>query len=140
MKVAKLNIEKLMNKTIKNFEELNIWQNARELVKMIYGFTRQDKFTKDYALVGQITRASVSIMSNIAEGFERGSNKEFIQFLYIAKGSCGEVRSQIYVAFDQRYISENDFSKVKEECMKLSAMISNFIRYLLTKDTKRQRR
>ena len=128
-----------MNKTINNFEELNIWQNARELVKMIYGFTRQEKFTKDYALIGQITRASVSIMSNIAEGFERGSNKEFIQFLYIAKGSCGEVRSQIYVAFDQRYISENDFLKAKEECIKLSAMISNFIRYLLTKDTKRQK-
>ena len=128
-----------MNKTINNFEELNIWQNARELVKMIYGFTRQEKFTKDYALIGQITRASVSIMSNIAEGFERGSNKEFIQFLYIAKGSCGEVRSQIYVAFDQRYISENDFLKAKEECSKLSAMISNFIRYLLTKDTKRQK-
>ena len=139
MKVAKLNVEKLMNKTITNFEKLNIWQNARELVKMIYGFTRQEKFTKDYSLIGQITRASVSIMSNIAEGFERGSNKEFIQFLYIAKGSCGEVRSQIYVAFDLRYISENDFAKAKEECMKLSAMISNFIRYLLTKDTKRQK-
>jgi len=128
-----------MNKTIKNFEELNIWQNARALVKIIYGFTRQDKFTKDYALIGQITRASVSIMSNIAEGFERGSNKEFIQFLYIAKGSCGEVRSQIYIAFDQKYISEKDFAKVKEECMKLSAMVSNFIRYLLTIDTKRQK-
>jgi four helix bundle protein len=64
-----LNVEKLLNKTINNFEELNIWQNARELVKMIYGFTRQEKFTKDFSLIGQRTRASISMMSNIAEGF-----------------------------------------------------------------------
>jgi len=128
-----------MDKTIKTFEELNVWKNAKELVKMVYMFTKQEKFAKDYPLIDQIRRASVSIMSNIAEGFERGSNKEFIQFLYIAKGSCGEVRSQIYIAFDQKYISEDNFAAAKEECIKLSAMISNFIRYLLTKDTKRQK-
>jgi hypothetical protein len=72
-----------MNKTIKTFEELNVWQNARELVKLVYSFTRQEKFAKDYSLIGQITRAAISIMSNIAEGFERGSNKEFMQFLYL---------------------------------------------------------
>lgn len=128
-----------MSKTIKSFEELNVWQNARDLIKLIYNFTKKDKFSKDYSLIDQIRRASVSIMSNIAEGFERGSNKEFIQFLYIAKGSCGEVRSQLYVAFDQQYISEEYSSKAKQECEKLSAMVSNLIRYLGTKDARRQK-
>ena len=95
-----------MNKTIKSFEELNIWQNSRELVKLIYKFVKMDKLSRDYSLNDQIRRSSISIMSNIAEGFERGSNKEFVQFLYIAKGSCAEVRSQLYIAFDQQYISE----------------------------------
>ena len=94
---------------IERFEDLIAWQKARKLTCEIYQITRQGAFVKDFGLSNQIQRASVSIMSNIAEGFERGSNKEFIQFLYIAKGSCGEVRSQIYIAFDQRYISENDF-------------------------------
>ncbi|MBI4681480.1 MAG: four helix bundle protein [Nitrospirae bacterium] len=128
-----------MSKTVKSFEELNVWQNARELVKLIYKFTKKDKFARDYSLIDQIRRASVSIMSNIAEGFERGSNKEFTHFLYIAKGSCGEVRSQSYVAFDQQYISEEDFNEVKQGCEKLSAMVSNLIRYLGTKDSRRQK-
>jgi len=88
----------------KMFEELQIWQKARELVKAIYKLSMTDKFKKDYSLVDQIRRSSVSIMSNIAEGFERGSNTEFIQFLYIAKGSAGEVRTQLYIAYDLKYI------------------------------------
>src|SRR4030065_2762694 len=88
----------------KMFEELQIWEKARELVKAIYKLSMTDKFKKDYSLVDQIRRSSVSIMSNIAEGFERGSNTEFIQFLYIAKGSAGEVRTQLYIAYDLKYI------------------------------------
>jgi four helix bundle protein len=121
-----------MKKAIQNFEDLNVWQRARELVKLIYELTKEKIFSRDYSLVDQIRRSSISVLSNIAEGFERGSNKEFIQFLYIAKGSCGEVRSQLYVALDQRYISEEDFSKCKEFCMKISGMIGNLINYLKT--------
>ncbi len=121
-----------MKKTIQNFEDLNVWQRARELVKLIYELTKEKIFSRDYSLVDQIRRSSISVLSNVAEGFERGSNKEFIQFLYIAKGSCGEVRSQLYVALDQRYISEEDFSNCKEFCMKISGMIGNLINYLKT--------
>jgi len=125
-----------MKKAIQNFEDLNIWQRARELVKLIYNFTKSKNFARDYSLTDQIKRSSISVMSNIAEGFERGSNKEFIQFLYIAKGSCGEVRSQLYVALDQHYISEEDFSKAKEFCLKISGMINNLIGYLKTSNVK----
>jgi four helix bundle protein len=121
-----------LKKTIQNFEDLNVWQRARELVNLIYELTKEKIFSRDYSLVDQIRRSSISVLSNVAEGFERGSNKEFIQFLYIAKGSCGEVRSQLYVALDQRYISEEDFSKCKEFCMKISGMIGNLINYLKT--------
>lgn len=112
------------------FEDLNIWQKARELVRFIYELTKKKDFARDYALVDQVRRSSISIMSNIAEGFERGSNKEFIQFLYVAKGSCGEVRSQLYVALDQQYISEDEFLNAKDQCLKISGMLSNFIGYL----------
>ena len=76
---------------IKNFEELEIWKDSRALTRGIYQLTRDPKFSKDFGLRDQIRRASVSMMSNIAEGFERGGNQEFIQFLYVAKGSCGEI-------------------------------------------------
>jgi four helix bundle protein len=125
-----------LKKTIQNFEDLNVWQRSRELVKLIYELTKNKLFKRDYSLVDQIRRSSISVLSNVAEGFERGSNKEFIQFLYIAKGSCGEVRSQLYVALDQHYISEDDFSQCKEFCMKISGMISNFINYLKTSNIK----
>jgi four helix bundle protein len=121
-----------MKKAIQNFEDLHVWLRSRELVKLIYELTKNKLFNKDYSLTDQIKRSSVSVLSNIAEGFERGSNKEFIQFLYIAKGSCGEVRSQLYVALDQHYISEDDFSRCKEFCMKISGMIGNLINYLKT--------
>ncbi len=128
-----------MSKTVKSFEELNIWKNARELVRLIYAFTKKDRFSKDFSLCDQMKRASVSIMTNIAEGFERGSNKEFIQFLYIAKGSCSEVRSLLYVACDQNYVTVDDFSKTKNECLKLSGMMNNFIKYLVPMNSKRQK-
>ena len=83
---------------IKSFEDLEIWQIAKGLAVKIYSLSRAPRFSKDFSLRDQMRRAAVSIMSNIAEGFERGGNQEFVQFLYIAKGSCGEVRSQLYVA------------------------------------------
>lgn len=94
---------------ISRFEELIAWQKARMLTKEIYKITRQGAFAKDFGLTGQMQRASVSIMSNIAEGLERNKRGEFHQFLSIAKASCAEVRSQLYVALDCNYISQNDF-------------------------------
>jgi four helix bundle protein len=89
---------------IEKFEDLIVWQKARELTKNIYRVTKIGEFLKDFGLRDQIRRASVSIMSNIAEGFERGGRSEFHQFLVIAKGSCAELRSQLYVALDAEYI------------------------------------
>jgi four helix bundle protein len=115
---------------VKNFEDLEIWKDARLLTRGIYLLTRDSKFSKDFALRDQIRRAAVSIMSNIAEGFERGGNQEFMQFLYVAKASCGEVRSQLYVALDQCYVAPQDCDDATKSCRRLSIMISNLIDYL----------
>jgi len=113
-----------------SFEELHIYQRARELTNDIYSLTRQGAFAQDHGLADQIRRASVSIMSNIAEGFERGTKTEFIQFLFIAKGSAGEVRAQLQIARDQNYISPFEYSRMKELARLISGMISNFIAHL----------
>ena len=113
--------------TIKKFEEIKAWQLARELTRHIYEATKHEGFKVDYGLRNQIQRASVSILSNIAEGFERGGNKEFVNFLSIAKGSCGEVRAQIYVALDQGYISQGAFDQLFVLCNRISAMLYSFI-------------
>jgi four helix bundle protein len=103
----------MMDKSkIKRFEDLIAWQKARQLAKIVYTITRQNPFARDFGLSSQIQRAAVSIMSNIAEGFERGGRKEFHQFLSIAKGSCAELRSQLYVALDIGYITESEFAEV----------------------------
>jgi four helix bundle protein len=116
---------------IKNFEELEIWKLARQLTRDTYACTRSSKLSRDYGLRDQIQRAAVSInMSNVAEGFERGGNQEFIQFLYIAKGSCGEMRSQIYVALDQEYIDQTTASGLMATLKRLSAMIKHLIDHL----------
>ena len=115
---------------VRNFEDLEIWKDARALTREIYQLTRDSKFSKDFVLRDQIRRAAVSIMSNIAEGFERGGNQEFIQFLYIAKASCGEVRSQLYVALDQSYLAPEDCDGASKSFRRLSIMISNLIDYL----------
>jgi len=94
------------------FEDLIAWQKARTLTKDIYEITRSPEFSKDFGLVNQICRASVSIMSNIAEGFERGGRNEFHQFLVIAKGSCAEVRAQLYIAYDVGYLTQSDFNRL----------------------------
>jgi four helix bundle protein len=101
-------------KKITTFEDLIAWQKARELTREIYTITKNGEFKKDFGLRDQIQRACVSIMSNIAEGFDRASRAEFHQFLVIAKGSCAEVKSQLYVAFDVGYISNTRFNKLKE--------------------------
>ncbi len=92
--------------TLTEFEEIEAWQQARQLNRLIYRVTKTGRFSKDYELKNQIRRASISAMSNIAEGFERGGTNEFIHFLGIAKGSVGEVESQLYVALDESYITE----------------------------------
>jgi len=101
-----------MSGRIEEFEDLIAWQKARELTRAIYQATRQGAFAKDYGLSGQIQRAAVSIMSNISEGFERGNPREFHHFLSIAKASCAEVRSQLYVALDAGYLNEVSFQKL----------------------------
>jgi four helix bundle protein len=113
---------------ILKFEEMERWQKARTIAKTVYLLSEKEKFSRDYGLRDQIRRASVSIMSNIAEGFERGTNKEFIQFLYIAKGSSGEVRTQLYIAFDLGYINKDEFENLSAELLALSKQISGFIK------------
>lgn len=114
----------------KSFEELPLWQKARELVNYVYKLTRKDAFSRDFSLVDQIRRSSASVMNNIAEGFERGSNTEFIQFLYISKGSAGETRTQLYIALDQEYISKDEFKKGFDLCRDVSGQLSGLIDYL----------
>lgn len=94
---------------VSRFEDLIAWQKARLLTRRIYEITKRTDMSRDFGLSGQMQRAAVSIMSNIAEGFERGTSSEFHQFLVIAKSSCGELRSQLYVAFDTGYIDESTF-------------------------------
>ena len=115
---------------VKQFEDFEVWQEARRLTQMIYRLTKAEKFSKDFSLRDQIQRAAVSVMSNIAEGFERGGNQEFTQFLYVAKASCGEVRSQLYVAFDQDCMPKADFEESIVAFRRLSGMIGNLINYL----------
>ena len=114
--------------SVKDFEELAIFQKARELSQRIYPVTNKDGFKSDFRFVQQIRAAAGSIMDNIAEGFERGGNKEFLNFLYIAKGSCGEVRSQLIRANDVGYLTEEEYNELYTECRKLSASIMNFIK------------
>lgn len=101
-----------MAKKIEKFEDFIAWQKARSLTREIYKTTNLSKFSRDFGLKDQIRRSAVSIMSNIAEGFERGRASEFHQFLSIAKGSCAELRSQLYVAVDADYISESQFQEL----------------------------
>lgn len=108
---------------VDRFEDLFAWQKARELTRQIYLLSRQGHFSKDFGLRDQIQRASVSIMSNLAEGFERGSKSEFHQFIVIAKASCAEVRSQLYVAMDVGYITKEEFNYVGNLAIEVSRII-----------------
>jgi four helix bundle protein len=116
--------------TIKSFEEFEIWETAREITRQVYGLTGRKAFAGDFALKNQICRASISIMSNIAEGYESQTENTFIRHLSIAKGSAGEVRSQLYVALDQGYITEAEFGSTVELSKKASRQITRLIGYL----------
>lgn len=117
---------------LNSFEEIIAWQKARELNSEIYKLTNDNAlFARDYGLRDQIRRASISISSNIAEGFERETAKEFIRFLYIAKASAGEFRSQLYLAFDLGYISKIEFESLISKINDVSKLLSGFIKYLV---------
>ncbi len=115
---------------INDFEDLTIWQDARSFSITIFGLTSIEKFNRDFTLIRQIRASSGSVMDNIAEGFERGGNREFIHFLSIAKGSLGETRSQLIRAHDCGYLSEQDLSTLIEKNKLLSKKIGAFIKYL----------
>jgi len=119
---------------IEKFEDIEAWKEARQLVNQIYSVFMNNK---DYSFRDQIQRAVLSVMSNIAEGFDRGSNKEFIQFLVIARGSVSEVKSLSYAALDIGYVNDDIFNKIAERCFKLTNLLNGFIRYLKTSDRKR---
>jgi four helix bundle protein len=114
----------------KKFEDVEVWQLARSYTTRIYKLTEKGSITKDFSLRDQIRRTAVSVMANIAEGYERRSNKEFIQFLYIAKGSAGESRSHLYIASDLNYINNDEFLSLQKEILKISRSLGGFIKYL----------
>ena len=122
--------------TFRQFEDIESWQKARLLVRRTYEVTGDGDFARDFGLRDQIRRASVSIMSNIAEGFERDSCREFTRFLFIAKASAGEVRSQLYVALDVGYLDKATFERLKTICEEVARLISGLIRYLRSSDEK----
>ena len=116
--------------TITRFEDLEVWQLAREVCKRIYALTSKPAFAKDYSLEDQIRRASGSVMDNIAEGFEREGKKEFMQFISIARGSCSETKSQLYRALDQHYISNTEFEQTTELITELNNKLRKLMNYL----------
>ena len=122
--------------TIERFEDIEAWQKGRELTRELYASSNQGLFAKDFGLRDQVRRAAVSVMSNIAEGYERGGNKEFSQFLAQAKGSCGEIRAQLYVALDQEYLDKATFDRLTDMALQISRMLAGLIKYLRNSELK----
>ena len=118
---------------ITKFEEIKAWQEARKLTNLIYKITSLEKFKKDYGLSGQIQRASVSIMANVAEGFERGGSKEFLRFLKYASSSNTELKSHLYVTLDQDYITKANFEIIYKKSEDVGKLINGFIVHLKKK-------
>ncbi len=116
--------------TFQSFEDIGAWQKARTLTKMIYDLTNRGALKKDFSFRDQLRRCSVSIMANIAEGFERSGTREFVQFLSQAKASAGELRSHLYVAFDLMYIDQEPFLKLNDQAIEIARMIGGLIQYL----------
>lgn len=116
--------------TFRSVEEIDAWRKARELVKQVYAITKKSAFSKDYGLKDQIRRASISTMSNIAEGYERDGTREFIQFLSVAKGSTGEVKSHLYAALDQGYITQTEFETLSALAAETGSIIAGLMVYL----------
>jgi four helix bundle protein len=121
---------------VKRFEELEVWQKAREMAREIYACGGEGGFVRDFGLRDQIRRAAVSVVSNIAEGFERGGDREFRQFLAQAKGSCGEVRAQLYIALDQGFLAQEQFDRLCERALQVSRMIAGLMSYLRASELK----
>jgi four helix bundle protein len=117
----------------KRFEEIEAWKISKDLAIQIYQITGRNEFAKNWPLRAQMQRSAVSISSNISEGFERGTNKEFIRFLYIAKGSSGELRNQLYIARELRHIQQEDFESLMNKVLHVSSLIANLIKYLKLK-------
>ena len=115
---------------ITRFEEIDGWKAGRELCKLVYAATRQPRFAHDHGLSEQMRRAAVSVVSNIAEGFESQNNRVFVRYLYIAKASCAEVRSQAYVALDQDYVSPEGFDDIMGKATEAGRLIAGLITYL----------
>jgi four helix bundle protein len=115
---------------IEKFEDIKSWQMARQAKNLIYELSSKGRFAKDFTLVNQIRRSSISIMSNIAEGFERSGDKEFVSFLSIAKSSCGEARSQLYIALDRNYITQAEFDSAYKQLDETGKLIGGFMNYL----------
>jgi four helix bundle protein len=115
---------------ITRFEDIEAWQMARELNRLVYEVTQKNNFSRDFALKDQVRRASVSIMANIAEGFDSGTNAEFTRFLSYAQRSCSELQSEIYVALDQHYLTKEEFKEIYLLADQTKAKIGGFIKYL----------
>jgi len=115
---------------VKRFEDLQAWQEARSVTQRVYKLTQEPEFRRDYGLVDQVRRASVSVMNNIVEGFDSGSSAEFVRFLGYARRSGSEVQSCLYVALDQRYVSQTKFQEMYESVERARSLIAGFIRYL----------
>ncbi len=115
---------------IKNFEELEVWKLSMELCTEIYKLTNTELFSRDFGLKDQIRRSAISVPSNISEGYERDGNNQFLYFLAISKGSCGELRTQLRIAFNLEYINETDYLILKDKCIQTSKQLSGFIKYL----------
>jgi four helix bundle protein len=115
---------------IERFEDIKAWQKGRQLCKLVYAATKVAPFNRDYALCNQMRRAAISVVSNIAEGFESQNDRTFVKYLYMARASSGEVRAQAYIALDQEYISNETFQKIRSLADETSRLIASFIRYL----------
>jgi len=122
--------------TFHRFEDIEAWKKSMGLISMIYQITNDSSFSKDFGLTNQIRRSGISIASNIAEGFERDGNKEFINFLYIAKGSCGELRCQLQIAFNLGYLETNRFEELHNLATEISRSLGKLINYLQNSDFK----
>jgi len=116
--------------TIKRFEELECWQEARKFVRFVYELTKSERFRKDFELVGQIKRSAISSMANIAEGFHRSSKRDFMKFLDYSRASIAETLSHCFIALDQGYIEESEMFKVKEQADIVWKKVNNLISYL----------
>jgi four helix bundle protein len=124
---------------VKHFEDLEVWQKAREMAREIYACGGAGGFARDFGLRDQIRRAAVSVVSNIAEGFDRGGDREFRQFLAQAKGSCGEVRAQLYVALDQGYLEQDQFDHLSALTVQIGRMLGGLMNYLKSSEFKGQK-